>query len=70
MRPQSKPSFHNRTQEPCPSCLDREALDLLCRPRKGRTFRCEECGGKGYLLVPKHKQRDPYFIKERIRVGD
>lgn len=50
--------------ERCPSCEDRNALDLLGRPRFNgvygffKTLHCEECGGSGRVAV--EDRRDPY----------
>jgi len=51
--------FTKRKTELCPSCLDRDAINLLGQPRYSRgaalTNGCEECGGTGINLATGEK---------------
>ena len=54
--------FNPRKREPCPDCLLRNDLDLLCRVKPTRYSQvkaCAGCQGKGWVHV--EKQRDPYW---------
>jgi hypothetical protein len=59
-----QPVFTKRREGFCLSCLDRDAINLLGRPRYVRgvplTYGCEECGGKGRIILPDHHRADPY----------
>ena len=57
-------------REMCPACLDRDALNLVGRPRNDRGFRltggCEVCGGKGEVwAVTRDGDRDydPFIVR-------
>lgn len=70
--------FTSRKRGACLSCLDRDAINLLGRPRfrsgAPATYFCEECGdedgknGKGSISLPDHLRADPYLkgVSERV----
>lgn len=72
---QSRRGFTNRKTGICPDCLDRNAIDIVGRPRRrggwglstsgdersqGSSYGCETCQGNGYVKIPDQHRRDPY----------
>jgi hypothetical protein len=59
--------FTKRKTMMCLSCLDRDAVNLVGKPRfedgVPLTFGCEECGGTGRTELPDHHRSDPYSRK-------
>lgn len=72
MASQSRRGFTSRKTTICLDCLDREALDLLSRPRRfggwHSTFACENpgCNGNGRVPAVDADRRDPYDTKKGI----
>lgn len=59
-------------QRVCPACLDRDAVNLVGRPRfvRGRrlTLGCEVCGGEGEVTLGWFRGElpaDPWVVVER-----
>jgi hypothetical protein len=67
---QSRRGFTSRKTTICLDCLDREALDLLGRPRRrggwASAFACENCNGNGRVSIPDRERRDPYDTKKGL----